>query len=199
MPSTHISNLVYLVRHGETEWSVTGQHTGVVDLPLTDNGEREAKRLVGRFTGVDFKAVYVSPLRRARQTCELAGFSDAKIDPDLAEWNYGDYEGKTTKEIHLERPNWNPFDDGFPGGESVEQVGARADRVVQRLHSAQGNLLIFAHGHFLRFLAARWLGLPPGNARFFVLGTTAVSILGYENNITRPAILLWNDRHHLQR
>lgn len=188
---------IYLARHGETAWTITGQHTGLTDLPLTERGERNAVSLGDRLSGLTFAAVHASPLRRARQTCDLAGFGGvAQIDPDLVEWNYGEYEGLRTIDIRKERPDWRSFRDGFPGGESVEEIGARADRVVGRLREIEGNVLLFSHGHFLRFLAARWLGLPPDNAKYLVLTTASLSIVGYEHNLQEPAIRLWNDDRH---
>jgi probable phosphoglycerate mutase len=185
---------VYLARHGETAWTVTGQHTGRTDLPLTDRGERNAVRLGGRLQGRIFARVYASPLQRARRTCELAGFGPvAEVDPDLAEWDYGAYEGLRTAEIHRDRPDWHLFRDGCPGGENVADVGARADRVVARLRAAGGDVLVFSSGHILRVVTARWLGLEPAAGRLFVLGTAALSILGYEHDLTEPALRLWND------
>jgi broad specificity phosphatase PhoE len=188
---------VYLARHGETEWTMSRQHTGRTDIPLTPQGEREALGLAPRLKGIAFAKVLVSPLSRARRTCELAGFGDeAVVDPDLQEWNYGEYEGRRTADIRQERPGWYLFRDGCPGGESVAAVGARADRVIARLRAIDGHVLLFSHGHFLRVLAARWLGLPAGDARLFVLSTSALSILGYEHNLEEPAIRPWNDNRH---
>jgi probable phosphoglycerate mutase len=189
---------IYLARHGETLWSTTGQHTGRTDIPLTERGEQNARRLGERLKGITFARVLSSPLQRARRTAELAGFGAAlEMDPDLMEWNYGDYEGRRTADIHRERPGWNLFRDGCPNGENAEQVGVRADRVIARLRQEAGNVLLFAHGHILRVLAARWLGLPPADARFFLLGTAALSILGYEHNrLDEPVIRLWNDDRH---
>jgi broad specificity phosphatase PhoE len=189
---------VYLARHGETEWSITGQHTGQTDIPLTARGERNAMGLRQRLQGSTFAKALVSPRTRARRTCELAGFSDqAEVDPDLQEWDYGQYEGRCTADIRQERPGWSLFRDGCPGGESVEAIGTRADRVVARLRTIEGNVLIFSHGHFLRVLAARWLGLPAGGARLLVLSTAALSVLGYEHTLDEPALRLWNDNRHL--
>src|SRR5271154_245987 len=189
---------IYLARHGETAWSLTGQHTGLTDLPLTKHGERNARHLGERLRGIKFAKVFTSPLQRAMRTCELAGFkAAAEIDSDLVEWNYGDYEGRRTVEIHAERPGWQLFRDGCPGGESPEQIGARADRVVNRVRAVQGDVLIFSSGHFLRVLAARWLGLEPAGGRFFDLDTASVSELGYENTLIQPVIRLWNDTRHL--
>ncbi len=185
---------IYLARHGETAWSLTGQHTGLTDLPLTDRGQRNAGRLGKRLSGVVFTKVFTSPLQRAVRTCELAGFATiAEIDPNLVEWNYGDYEGLRTADIQAKRPGWQLFRDGCPGGESPAEIGQRADRTVSRLRDCQGNVLIFSSGHFLRVLAARWLGLEPAAGRFFILRTAALSALGYENDLSRPVIDLWDD------
>jgi probable phosphoglycerate mutase len=190
---------VYLARHGETAWTMTGQHTGRTDIPLTGRGERQARSLAQRLTGVAFARVLTSPLSRALRTCELAGFGgQADIDPDLQEWEYGQYEGRRTADIRQARPGWDLFRDGCPGGEAVEAVGARADRVLARLRAVEGNVVVFSHGHFLRVLAARWLGLPAGAARHFVLSTAALSILGYEHTRDEPALRLWNDDHHVR-
>ena len=192
--------IVYLARHGETEWSLSGQHTGLTDLPLTANGERVSMNLKKRLKGLQFEKVFTSPLQRARRTCELAGFKDvAAIDPDLLEWNYGDYEGLTTAEIHKKRPDWELFTDGCPGGESPQQVLERADRIVKLAKAIQGNVLIFTSGHFMRVLAASWIGLEAmPNARKFMLSTASLSAVGYEKSLTRPVIRLWNDTHHVE-
>jgi probable phosphoglycerate mutase len=188
---------VYLARHGETAWTVSRQHTGRTDLPLTARGEDNAWGLHDRLSGLALDRVLVSPLRRARQTCLLAGFAEQAVkEADLTEWDYGDYEGLTTAAIRTERPGWSLFRDGCPGGESVAAVGARADRVIARLRPLTGRTLIFGHGHFFRVLAARWVELPPGDASRFVLGTAALSILGYEHGPDDPAIRLWNDDRH---
>jgi probable phosphoglycerate mutase len=185
---------VYVVRHGETAWSASGQHTGLTDLPLTPRGEELARKLGERLRGVSFARVFTSPLQRARRTCELAGFgAGAVVDPDLVEWNYGACEGKTTAEIHRERPGWNLFRDGCPNGESAADVGARADRAIARWRAVDGNVLVFSSGHFLRTAAARWLGLEPTAGRLFVLSTATLSILGYEHDRSEPALRLWND------
>lgn len=190
--------MIYLARHGETAWSVTGQHTGLTDLPLTEVGERNAQRLGGRLSGLTFTKVFTSPLRRARRTCELAGFgSVAEIDPDLLEWNYGEYEGRRSVEIHAERPDWQLFRDGAPRGELPEQVAERADRVVDRVRAISGNVLIFSSGHFLRMLAGSWIGIEPYYAKALVLSTASLSVLGYEHDLEQPAIQLWNDTNHL--
>ena len=187
--------VIYLARHGETAWSVTGQHTGLTDLPLTERGERNAARLGERLAGSVFAKVLTSPLQRAARTCELAGFGAvAEVDRDVVEWNYGDYEGLRTAEIHAKQPDWELFRDGCPNGESPEQVGARADRVVSR--AIEGNVLIFSSGHFLRVFAARWLGLEPAAGKFFMLDTASLSALSYEKDLSHPAILFWNDTRH---
>src|SRR6266496_6420148 len=165
-----IAPVIYLARHGETAWSVTGQHTGLTDLPFTKRGERNAARLGQRLAGSVFAKVLTSPLQRAFRTCELAGCGAvAEVDPDLVEWNYGQYEGLRTVEIHAKHPNWNLFRDGCPDGELPEQVGVRADRMVRRVRAVKGDVLIFSSGHFLRVLAARWLGLETAVGRFCML------------------------------
>jgi broad specificity phosphatase PhoE len=192
--------VIYVARHGETAWSLSGQHTGVTDLPLTERGERNARRLGERLKGLSFAKVFTSPLQRAARTCELAGFgAAAEIDRDLLEWNYGEYEGRRTAEILAERPGWQLFHDGCPGGESPDQIGARADRVVSRLRAIRGDVLLFSSGHFLRVLAARWLGLEPGAGRYFLLSTASLGTLAYEhNNRSEPVIRLWNDTRHVE-
>jgi probable phosphoglycerate mutase len=189
---------VYLARHGETEWSLSGQHTGLTDLPLTGHGEQSARRLGERLAGRRFAAVLSSPLQRAARTCELAGYGAvAELEPDLVEWNYGRYEGKRSAEIQAERPGWQLFRDGCPDGESPAQIGARAERVVQRVRAVGGDVLLFSSGHILRVLAAQWLGLGPDGGRFFTLGTASLSMLGYEHNTAEPIVQLWNDRRHV--
>jgi broad specificity phosphatase PhoE len=192
--------VIYLARHGETAWSLSGQHTGLTDLPLTEGGERNARRLGERLKGRTITKVFTSPLQRAARTCELAGFgADAEVDRDLVEWNYGEYEGRRTAEIVAERPGWQLFRDGCPGGESPDQIGARADRVVSRLRAIQGDVLLFSSGHFLRVLAARWLGLEPAAGRYFLLGTASLGTLAYEHNsLSEPVIRLWNDTRHVE-
>jgi broad specificity phosphatase PhoE len=190
---------IYLARHGETAWSLSGQHTGLTDLPLTECGERNAHALGLRLKGIVFAVVFTSPLKRAIRTCELAGFGDeAEIDHDLVEWDYGQYEGLRTREIHERRPQWQLFRDGCPGGETPDLVGARADRVVERVRTISGNVLLFSSGHFLRVLAARWLGLDAEAGRYFMLDTASLSMLGYEHNRSEPAIRLWNDARHAE-
>ena len=190
--------IVYLARHGETAWSLSGQHTGSTDLPLTERGEDDARRLGERLRVLQFAKIVTSPLRRAARTCELAGFGSAcEVDPDLVEWNYGQYEGRTSAEIHAERPNWDLFRDGCPGGETPAQVGARADRAVNKARAVEGDVLVFSSGHILRVLAARWLGLEPGAARYLLLSTGSLSALGYEHTRSQPVIRLWNDAQHV--
>jgi broad specificity phosphatase PhoE len=191
--------IIYLARHGETAWSLTGQHTGLTDLPLTERGERNARQLGERLRGLTFAKVYTSPLQRAARTCELAGFGAvAEVDRDLVEWDYGQYEGRRTAEIRAERPDWELFRDGCPGGESPAQAAARADRVVHRLHAVQGDVLLFSSGHFIRVLATRWIGLEvTANARRFMLSTASLSAVGYENELARPVIRLWNETNHV--
>jgi probable phosphoglycerate mutase len=191
--------VVYLARHGETAWSLSGQHTGRTDLPLTERGERNARALGERLRGMTFAKVLTRPLQRAVRTCELAGFGAvAEIDPDLVEWDYGQYEGRRTAEIHAERPDWQLFRDGCPGGESPDQIGARADRVVGRLRAIKGDVLVFSSGHFLRVFAARWLGLDAAAGRYLLLSTASLSALGYEHHLAEPAIRLWNETRHVE-
>ena len=182
---------VFAIRHGETAWSLSGQHTGTTDIPLTDNGRRLAERMRPVLAGESFALVLVSPLQRARETCKLAGLGDrAVIDGDLVEWNYGRYEGLTPKQIHETAPGWLIFRDGCPGGETPEQVGARVDRVIARARAAEGDIALFAHGHVLRVLAARWIGLPAGGGQRFLLDTGTLCVLGYYRDI--PAVKVWN-------
>jgi broad specificity phosphatase PhoE len=190
--------VVYLARHGETAWTVTGQHTGLTDLPLTQRGEENARRLGEPLKHVTFAKVFTSPLQRAMRTCELAGFqSVAEIDRDLVEWNYGEYEGRLTRDILRERPDWELFRDGCPGGESPQQVAIRADRVVLRAQAVKGNVLLFSSGHFLRVLATRWIKIEPVNGQSLMLSTASLSALSYENSLSHPAIRFWNDTHHV--
>ena len=186
---------LYLVRHGETEWSRSGRHTGRSDIPLTEAGEAAARGVAGRLQGPTFAAVWSSPSLRARTTCTLAGFGDgAVIKDDLAEWDYGAYEGITTKQILAERPGWQLFRDGCPQGEDAAQVGARADAVIEQFRQAAETVLVFSSSHFLRVLAARWIGLPPQGGSRFVLDTASLSVLGYEHDLTEPVIRKWNQR-----
>jgi probable phosphoglycerate mutase len=191
--------VIYMARHGETAWSRTGQHTGLTDLPLTEQGERNARRLGERLKGLRFAKVFTSPLRRAMRSCELAGFgSVAEIDPDLVEWDYGDYDGRTTAEIRAERPDWSLFRDGCPGGESPRQIAARADRVARRLRAEPGDVLLFSSRHFMQALAARWIGVDPAAvAESLMLSTSSLSALGYIDSLSEPAIRLWNETHYL--
>jgi broad specificity phosphatase PhoE len=191
--------VIYVARHGETAWTVTGQHTGLTDLPLTPQGERNARKLAGRLTGLAFSKVFTSPLQRASKTCALAGFGDvAEVDHDLVEWNYGDYEGLRTAEIRATRPDWQLFRDGCPGGESAAQVMARADNVLRRVRDVKGNVLLFTSGHFIRMLAARWISIEPSiHSMSFLLSTASLSVVGYDQELSRPVIRLWNDTHHV--
>lgn len=190
--------LVYLARHGETAWSRSGQHTGLSNLPLTEHGEQSARELKERISGVMFEKVITSPLQRAMRTCELAGFgAKAERDQDLVEWNYGKYEGRSTAFIHICRPDWDLFRDGCPGGERLGDVAERADRVIKRIRVNRGNTLVFSSGHFLRVFAARWLNLDPMVGKYLTLDTASLSILGYEHELSRPVIQLWNETGYL--
>jgi probable phosphoglycerate mutase len=182
---------VVLVRHGETEWSLSGQHTGLTDIPLTERGREEARLLAPLLAGAGFARVLSSPLQRARETCKLAGLeSSMEIEPDLAEWNYGEYEGLTPREIHARAPGWMLFTDGCPGGESPEQVGLRVDRLICRVQDVAGRVALFAHGHVFRVFAARWIGLPPSGGQHFLLNTSTVCVLSYYRGT--PAVKRWN-------
>ena len=182
---------VLAIRHGETEWSLSGRHTGTTDIPLTANGRRLAEHLRTALAGKRFALVLVSPRQRARMTCELAGLGpDAVVDPDLAEWDYGAWEGLTLSQIHVSAPGWMLFRDGCPGGESPAEIGARADRVIARARAAGGNVALFAHGHVLRVLVARWIGLPAAAGQHFLLDTATISVLGDYRGI--PALKTWN-------
>jgi len=196
---SELLSVVYLARHGETAWSLSGQHTGRTDLPLTERGERNARALGERLRGLNFAKVFTSPLKRAVRTCELAGFGAvAEIAPDLVEWDYGQYEGRRTAEIHAERPDWQLFRDGCPGGEAPGQIGARSDRVVSRLRAVKGDVLVFSSGHIPRVLAARWLGLDAAGGRYLLLSTASLSALGYEHHQSEPVIRLWNETRHVE-
>ena len=192
--------VVYLARHGETAWSLSGQHTGLTDLPLTAAGADDARSLGERLRKLMATRVFTSPLQRARHTCDLAALcAPPQVDPDLVEWNYGDYEGRRTSEIHVDRPGWNIFRDGCPGGESPGDVMTRAHRVIRRLRSATGNVIVFSSGHFLRVLASGWIGLDTRAGGFLILSTASLSALGYEHNQHEPVIRLWNDTAHLAK
>jgi broad specificity phosphatase PhoE len=184
--------VIVLTRHGETEWSRDGRHTSRTDLPLTDTGREQARALGGRLSGRQFSLVLCSPRVRARETAKLAGFDDPEIDDDLVEWDYGDYEGRKTKDIRKERPGWELWRDGCPNGESFESIGARADRVLDRAVKLHGDVLVFSHGHMCRILGARWIGMPPQGGGAFVFGTAALSELGFERE--RHVIAAWNTR-----
>jgi probable phosphoglycerate mutase len=190
--------ILSLARHGETAWSLSGQHTGLTDLPLTEKGEKDARELGERLRGMSFTRVFTSPLQRASRTCELAGFGGvAAVDPDLVEWNYGNYEGLTSEVIQAERPGWQLFRDGCPGGESPADVAARADRVLTRVRAIDGDVLLFSSGHFLRMLGARWLGMDAGWGRCFFLSTASLSQLTCEHTRGEPVIRLWNSTRHV--
>jgi probable phosphoglycerate mutase len=195
---TRLQQLV-LVRHGETAWSRSSQHTGRTDIPLLDEGRQMAELLAAPLRAWHFAAVWTSPLSRAAETCALAGFGDvAQKKPDLMEWDYGAYEGRTGDDIRKERPDWLLWRDGAPGGESPEQVAARADRVIAEVRKVDGDVAVFAHGHLLRTLAARWLGLPPRYGQQFVLDTASISVLGLDGDGTVHVIRCWNDTTHLR-
>jgi broad specificity phosphatase PhoE len=182
---------IFLIRHGETEWSLSGQHTGITDIPLTANGRALPKRLAPILAKVAFARIYTSPLSRARETCKLAGLAErAEIDANLAEWNYGEYEGLTPTDIHAKSAGWMLFRDGCPGGESPQDVGRRADRVIERVRAAGGDVALFAHGHIFRVFAARWIDLPPEAGSHFLLDTATVSVLSFYRGV--KAIKRWN-------
>ncbi len=181
---------IYLIRHGETEWTISRQHTGTTDIPLTENGKRQAELLAKRLKGHKFDAVYTSPLRRALQTCEIAGFKHAVLMPDLREWNYGAYEGITSKEIHVDNPSWNIFEQGGPGGESPQAIENRIDRLIENILKNSGDIALFSHGHFLRAFAMRFIGLPIVTAKHFALFPASLSILNWEKTLS--TISLWN-------
>ena len=182
---------VFLIRHGETEWSLSGQHTSITDIPLTENGRTMPRLLAPILAKVTFARIFTSPLKRARETCELAGLGErAEIDHDLVEWNYGDYEGLTTKEIHAKTPDWMLFRDGCPGGDGPEDVARRVDSVIGRVRAVEGDVALFAHGHVFRVFVARWIGLQATAGCHFVLDTATVGVLGYYRDV--PAIKRWN-------
>jgi broad specificity phosphatase PhoE len=182
---------LWIARHGETDWSAAGRHTGRTDIPLNDNGRAGASQLADILAGQQFDLVLTSPLQRARETCELAGFGDqAVLDPDLREWDYGDYEGITSEQIRETRPGWRIFADGCPGGETLAEVGARIDRVISRIRAVDGRVLAFGHGHSLRILAARWIELPPSGGARLALGTATISVLDWDRDVA--VISHWN-------
>jgi probable phosphoglycerate mutase len=182
---------VYLIRHGETAWSLSGRHTGTSDVELTDHGREVARRWRPYSATKSFDLILTSPLKRARETCELAGLGEgAQIDPDLGEWNYGEYEGLTSRQIRARRPDWLVFRDGCPGGESPQDIAARVDRVITRVRARSGNVVLFAHGHVLRVLGARWLGLPPAGGAHFLLDTATLCVLSSYHGV--PAVRRWN-------
>ncbi len=202
MASREVSELprLFLIRHGGTAWTDSHQHTGLTDIPLNAEGERQARRLAVRLRREKFAGVFTSPLSRARRTCELAGFAArAKDNADLVEWDYGDYEGRITVDIQRERPDWNLFRDGVPNGESPEQVAARSDRFLELVRTIDGDIAAFSSGHISRMIAARWLGLAPLSARYFYTATASVGILGYEHGQNQPVVVLWNDDHSVEK
>jgi probable phosphoglycerate mutase len=185
---------LFLIRHGDTEWTDSHRHTGLTDIPLTPRGEERGRELGARLQGETFTRVFTSPLVRARRTCELVGYAGhADVNPDLVEWDYGDYEGLASVEIKRNRLDWNLFRDGVPHGESPEQVAARADRFLDTVRPMDGDVAAFSSGHIIRMIAARWLGMPPLAAKFFYSATASVGILGYEHTRNEPVVLLWND------
>jgi probable phosphoglycerate mutase len=189
-----VTSSIFLIRHGETSWSLSGRHTGRTDLPLNADGERAARALAPRLRAAAPRRVLSSPRLRARQTCALAGVGEPEIEPDLAEWDYGDYEGLTSAEILGRRPGWSIFRDGCPGGESPEQVSRRADRLIARLRGLEERVAVFTHGHFGRALAARWIELPVADGRLLCLSTASLSLLSFEReNPAAPVIALWNE------
>jgi len=190
--------VIYLARHGETAWTISGQHTGLSDIPLTERGEQNARRLGERLKGLTFAKVFTSPLQRVRRTCELAGFGNvAQVDPDLTEWHYGEFEGLTSADIRKVHPDWELFRDGCPGGEQPGDVGARADRIIARVRAVGRDVLLFSSGHFLRVLAARWVDLEAAGGRRLFLDTATLSALGYEHGPDEPVLRLWNDGRHV--
>ena len=187
---------VFLARHGETEWSLNGRHTGTSDIPLTENGRRHALSLGARLSGREFAAVFTSPLRRAAETCRLAGLGErAVVRTELMEWNYGDYEGMTTPDIRKTVPGWTVWSHETPGGETPEQVGARCDALIEELLEVQGDVALFAHGHVLRVLGARWMGVAPQKGANLALSTGTLSVLGWER--VNRTLQLWNDGSHI--
>jgi broad specificity phosphatase PhoE len=195
--TAHNKNRIFLIRHGETAWSKSGQHTGRTDIPLTSKGEAEAKMLAKILRHISFKKVFISPLIRVQRTCELADLrGQAELTEDLYEWDYGQYEGKTTPEIRKTHPNWNLFDCGVPHGETIEEVSKRADHILQRASEVDGDVALFSSGHFSRVLGMRWIGFSAKQAQFFTLSTASISILGYEHDWR--AILSWNNVSHLE-
>lgn len=189
---------VWIARHGETEWSLAGRHTGRTDIDLTHQGEHDARLLGERLRGIELTAIFTSPSKRAVRTCALAGVGDRAVpDPDLVEWDYGRYEGLRTAEIRIERPSWKLFHDGCPGGESPDDIGRRADRVVAKVRAIDGEILLVSSAHFLRVLAARWLDLHPAAGQYFVASPAGLGCLGYEHDRSEPVVRLWNDTRYI--
>jgi broad specificity phosphatase PhoE len=189
---------IYLARHAETEWSISGQHTGLTDLPLTKRGEHHAELLGKRLAGIHVKAVFTSPLQRARHTAELAGYGSATVDRDLVEWDYGQWEGMKTVDIQKFHPGWALFKDGCPGGETFEQITARVDRMIGKIRAVGGDVLLFSSGHLLRVLTARWLSRPIDLGAALYINAASLSICSYDHDLSEPVLRLWNDIHHLE-
>jgi probable phosphoglycerate mutase len=197
---TQQSPRLFLIRHGNTDWSDSGKHTGRTDIPLNASGEQHARLLGARLKGEKFSRIFMSPLIRVRRTCKLAGFADrAEVIPDLTEWNYGSYEGRLTIDVHRERPDWYLYRDGAPGGESPEEVAARADRFIERMRPIDGDVAAFSSAQIIRMIVARWLGLPPLAASYFYTQTASIGILGYEHHRTQPVVRLWDDVGTLEK
>ncbi|WP_432800410.1 histidine phosphatase family protein [Poriferisphaera sp. WC338] len=192
--ANNYSQRVYLVRHGQTEWSLSGKHTGKSDIPLTDAGRKNAAKLHPVLAHLNFEMVLCSPLSRARETAKLAGFEEAITEPNLIEWDYGEYDGVTTAEIRKTIPGWTVFTHACPDGETTDQVGHRVDQVIEKVRHCRGDAILFAHGHVLRVLCSRWLNLPPTDGKHFVLGTASLNVLGYEHET--PVIQIWNEHIH---
>jgi probable phosphoglycerate mutase len=188
---------IYLARHAETEWSITGQHTGLTDIPLTPRGEEHARLLGKRLAGIKVAAVFTSPLQRAHRTAQIAGFGSAIVDADLVEWDYGQYEGMKTADIQKKQPGWNLFKDGCPGGETFAQITARVDRMIAKIRAVKGDVLLFSSGHLLRVLTARWLGRPIDLGGALYINAASLGIVSYDHDLSEPVLRLWNDIHHL--
>ena len=188
---------IYLARHAETAWSLTGQHTGLTDIPLTPRGEEHAKLLGKRLAGIKVAAVFTSPLQRAHRTAQISGFGNAIVDADLVEWDYGQYEGMKTADIQKKKPGWNLFKDGCPGGETFVQITARVDRMIAKIRAVGGDVLLFSSGHLLRVLTARWLNRPIDLGGALYINAASLSIVSYDHDLSEPVLRLWNDIHHL--
>jgi broad specificity phosphatase PhoE len=188
---------IYLARHAETAWSLTGQHTGLTDIPLTPRGEHHAALLGKRLAGIKVEQVFTSPLQRAHRTAEIAGFPAATVDADLVEWDYGEYEGMKTVDIQKKVPHWNLFKDGCPGGETFAQITARVDRMIAKIRKVKGDVLLFSSGHLIRVLTARWLGRPIDLGGALYINAASLSIVSYDHDLSESVLRLWNDIHHL--